>query len=116
MLKDCARVLKEDAMNVKALYRSARACFALDKMEEADDAIRRALEIDAENTSFLKLKDDIAKRKGIVTAQREEDERKAQRKRDEERALKAALKVLLHYLSLIRFTIFVFWQPLVRQI
>ena len=93
VLKDCARVLKVDQNNVKALYRSARACFALDKVEEALDAINRAIDLDVTNKPFQKLKDDITKRKGIVDARNQENERKVARRRDVERALKTALKV-----------------------
>lgn len=101
VLKDCARVLRQDSKNVKALYRSARACFALDKIEEAEDAISLALEVDPSNKTFQKLKVDITKRKDIVEARKIQEERKLQRKRDEERALKAALKVLRTKSSLL---------------
>jgi predicted Zn-dependent protease len=79
---------------VKALYRSAKACFALDKVDEADDAISRAIKEDPENNAFQKLRCDIIKRKEIVTTRKTEEEKKIQKKRDEERALKSALKVL----------------------
>jgi tetratricopeptide (TPR) repeat protein len=94
VLEDCGRVLRGDAGNVKALYRSARACFALDKLDEAEDAITRAIEIDSSNKSFQSLLSDISKRRGAVTARAEETIKKVQHKREVERTLKAALKVL----------------------
>lgn len=93
VLRDCGKVLMREEKNVKALYRSARACLALDKVEEADDAISRAMEIDPANASFQYLKADISKRKGVVDARTKEEETKLARKRDVERALKMALKV-----------------------
>ena len=95
VLRDCGKVLMTDEKNVKALYRSAKACFALDKVEEADDAISRAMEIETKNATFQKLKAEISKKKGVVNARTKEEETKLARKRDEERALKLALRVLL---------------------
>jgi tetratricopeptide (TPR) repeat protein len=96
VLDDCGRVLRGDGGNVKALYRSARACFALDKLDEAEDAITRAIAIDQSNKSFQSLLSDISKRRGTVTSRTEEMVKKEQHKRDAERTLKAALKVLPH--------------------
>jgi len=93
VLKDCTKVLMREEKNVKALYRSARACLALDKVEEADDVISRAMEIDPANASFQHLKTDISKRKGVVDSRIKEQEAKLAQKRDEDRALKMALKV-----------------------
>jgi tetratricopeptide (TPR) repeat protein len=86
-------VLLRDGDNVKALYRSARACFAIDKLDEADDALSRAVKLDPSNPSFLNLKREIAKRKAIFEKRKRGVIATTQRKRDAERALKAALKV-----------------------
>jgi len=99
VLRDCGKVLLTEEKNVKALYRSARACLALDKAEEADDAISRALQIEPKNATFQKLKSEILKKKGIVDARTKEEEAKLARKRDSERALKMALKVVSVYYS-----------------
>lgn len=95
VLEDCGRILRGDGENVKALYRSARACFALDKLDEAEDAITRAIDVDKSNKSFQSLLADISKRRGTVTARTEETIKKVQYRREVERSLKAALKVLL---------------------
>jgi tetratricopeptide (TPR) repeat protein len=93
VLEDCRRVLRGDEVNVKALYQSARACFALDKLDEAEDAITRAIEIDKSNKSLQSLLSDILKWRGAVTARAAETIKKVQHNREVERALKAALKV-----------------------
>jgi len=94
VLGDCGRVLRDDGKNVKALYRVARACFALDKLDEAEDAIDRAVDLDKSNKSFHALLADISKRRGVVSARNEETRKKEQHKQEVERTLKAALKVL----------------------
>jgi hypothetical protein len=92
VLRDCGRVLSIDGRNVKALYRSAKACLAIERIEEAEDAIDRALTI--EISSLLQtLKSDIMKRKDVIHSRELEHQGKAARKRDEEQALKDALKV-----------------------
>ena len=93
VLEDCGKVLRRYGPNVKALYRSARACFALDKLDEAEDAITRAIEIDKSNKSFQTLLSDISQRRGAVRIRAEEAIKREQLKRDVERTLRAALKV-----------------------
>ena len=87
-------MLRRDGTNVKALYRSARACFALDKLDQAEDAINRAIDLDKSNKSFHALLANISKRRGIVDARNDEMRKKEQHKREVEQTLKAALKVL----------------------
>jgi hypothetical protein len=93
VLRDCGRVLLSDKKNVKALYRSAKACLAIDKVDEADDAITRAMNIDSSNSTFQNLKLDIIKRKEIINAKNEEVNRAEARKREANRNLNIALKV-----------------------
>jgi len=93
VLEDCGRVLRGDGKNVKALYRVARACFALDKLDEAEDAVNRAIDLDSSNKSFHALLADISKRRGVVNARNDETRKREQHKREVERTLKAALKV-----------------------
>lgn len=83
-----------DTKNVKALYRSARACLAIDKLEEADDALSRALKLDSSNSNFITLKLEISRRKSIIDSQNRQVQVTQAKKRDSERALKVALKVL----------------------
>jgi len=82
-----------DEGNVKALYRSAKACLAVDKLDEADDAITRAMKLDASNSTFQNLKLEIAKRKGIIDARNQQTMETAARKREAEHNLQSALKV-----------------------
>ena len=86
-------MLVVDEKNIKALYRSARACLAIDKFDEAQDAITRAMNLDPSNSTFQNLKLEIAKRKGIVTARNEQVTATAARKREAERTLQRALEV-----------------------
>jgi predicted Zn-dependent protease len=100
VLRDCGKVLVVDEKNIKALYRSAKACLAIDKLDEAEDAITRAMNLDPSNSTFQNLKLEIAKRKGIVSTRNEQAMATATRKREAERTLQAALKVFFSLLEL----------------
>ena len=93
MLRDCAKVLVEDEKNIKALYRSAKACLAIDKLDETEDAISRAMNLDPSNSTFQNLKLEIAKRRGIVNARNEQVLTSSAKKKEAERTLQTALKV-----------------------
>lgn len=89
--RDCAAALTLNPSNVKAWYRSASACFALEKLPEAEDACTRGLNVDAENKALLILSEKISKRKAYVAElERNRLEREARKKR-EESTLKHAL-------------------------
>ncbi|GAM86611.1 hypothetical protein ANO11243_046250 [Dothideomycetidae sp. 11243] len=91
-LRDCAAAVTLNSKNVKAWYRSASACLALDKIDQAGDACSRGLEVDATNASLKTLEAKISKRKkyldDLAKARREREE-KQQR---EEATLKLALQ------------------------
>ncbi|KAK9466721.1 hypothetical protein V1512DRAFT_263263 [Lipomyces arxii] len=55
VLNDCAQVLKVQPNNAKAYYRSARACLAIDKIDDAHECIERGLEIEPNSSSFKDL-------------------------------------------------------------
>lgn len=78
--------------NVKAWYRSASACLALDKIAEAEDACSRGLEVDSKNVALAGLKKKIETRK--VQVERTEKIRREREARlaAEAQALKTALK------------------------
>lgn len=78
--------------NVKAWYRSATACFALDKIPEAEDACSRGLEVDPQNAALKTLSTKIAKRKKHLEDLERTRREREERKRNEEAALKSALK------------------------
>lgn len=100
--QDCAEALKLNPKNVKAWYRSARACFALDKIAEARDCIHRGLDIDESNAALKALSEKVEKRAAYVK-QVEDDRKERERvKRAKETALRIALKVCPLYYHVTR--------------
>ncbi|KAK3066697.1 HSP70/90 co-chaperone [Teratosphaeriaceae sp. CCFEE 6253] len=53
--RDCAGALRLNPRNVKAWYRAAQACLALDKIAEADDACQGGLDVDPTNVALQSL-------------------------------------------------------------
>ncbi|KAG8623422.1 hypothetical protein KVT40_008398 [Elsinoe batatas] len=90
--RDCAATLVMNPQNVKAWYRSATACLALDKLPEAEDACHRGLEVDSSNVALKTLATKIAKRKQYVEDQENARRKREERERAEETALRTALK------------------------
>jgi len=84
---DCAATLRLNPRNVKAYYRSAQACLALDKIPEATDACDRGLDVDPSNAALKALATRIADRKARI----EELERK---RRERERRLALEMSCL----------------------
>ncbi|KAF2218297.1 TPR repeat protein-like protein [Elsinoe ampelina] len=89
--RDCAATLLMNPQNVKAWYRSATACLALDKLPEAEDACHRGLGVDLSNAALQTLANKIAKRKQYVQDQENARRKREERKRAEETALRTAL-------------------------
>ncbi|KAF3942346.1 hypothetical protein ABW19_dt0208632 [Dactylella cylindrospora] len=88
---DCAEALKLNPKNVKAWYRSGRACLALDKLPEAADCVEHGLAIEPANSALKTLKTQIAKRQetlDVLDASRRRREEEAKAK---EISLKKAL-------------------------
>ncbi|KAI0890323.1 TPR-like protein [Annulohypoxylon maeteangense] len=89
---DGAAALRLNPKNVKAYYRSARAFLAVGRIEEADDACARGLEIDEGNKPLKGVAQDIVTKHGEITAkQKKESERLAKEKR-RETLVKASLQ------------------------
>ncbi|KAF2711804.1 tetratricopeptide repeat protein 4 [Pleomassaria siparia CBS 279.74] len=90
--QDCASTLRLNPSNVKAFYRSATACLALDKLPEAVDACTRGLSIDSSNAPLKALQTKISARQtyidSVVKARREREEKI----RSEKATLALALK------------------------
>ncbi|KIW05670.1 hypothetical protein, variant [Verruconis gallopava] len=90
---DCAATLKLNPDNVKAWYRSASACLALDKIPEAEDACARGLEVDRTNAALKTLQGKILARKNhlaeLERKRREREERAAAEKAILSKGLKA---------------------------
>lgn len=91
-IQDCASTLRINPSNVKAFYRSATACLALDRLPEAIDACERGLALDAQNAPLKALQTKITSRKDHI-ASVEKTRREREEKAASERAtLKLALK------------------------
>lgn len=89
---DCAAALRLNERNIKAWYRSASACLAVEKIPEAEDACTRGLEIESANTALKTLSSKIQKRKAhLVNVEKQRRERE-ERVRAEAQTLKIALK------------------------
>lgn len=84
MLTDCAQALKLNSTNVKALFRSSKALFALEMYPEALDCCDHALNSDPDNQP---VKDERAKiqaefdRKEAIKKAKEDRERKIREKK-----------------------------------
>ncbi|KAK0645657.1 hypothetical protein B0T16DRAFT_351540, partial [Cercophora newfieldiana] len=65
---DCASALRLNPSNLKALYRSARALLALDKLPLALDACAHGLQLDPSNAALLSLHTQITTRTTHLTA------------------------------------------------
>ncbi|KAF2417103.1 TPR repeat protein-like protein [Tothia fuscella] len=89
---DCAATLRLNISNVKAWYRSASACLALDRIPEAEDACNRGLEVDSENDSLRSLSTKIKMRKQSLENLELRRQAREARQRLEEATLAAALK------------------------
>lgn len=91
-IRDCASTLRINSQNIKAYFRSATACLALDKLDEAADACSIGLSLDAQNSALKTLSHKISARKThleqLERARREREQRKAA----EAHALALALK------------------------
>jgi len=88
---DCAATLRLNPLNVKAWYRSASACLALDKIPEAEDACSRGLEVDSANAALKTLQLKIQKRKDHVAEVSRKRREREEREAAESRALASAL-------------------------
>lgn len=88
---DCANALKLNPSNIKALYRSSRALLALNRIQEADDACARGLELDPENASLKAVAQEIIKKSEQDAARKKKEQEQTLRKRKERDLLKAAL-------------------------
>ncbi|OQO11692.1 hypothetical protein B0A48_03419 [Cryoendolithus antarcticus] len=84
--------LKLNSRNVKAWYRAASACLALDKLPEALDACECGLRVEPANTALAIVKSKIEKRTTHVAGIERSRQEREERVRSEESNLKYALK------------------------
>ncbi|KAF7723207.1 hypothetical protein EC973_002282 [Apophysomyces ossiformis] len=90
VLRDCAKCLELNPKNVKALYRSARALYALDRVDEAHDCCEHGLAADPENQAIKKIREDcIQRKKTIELAQQRKEKKEREEKEAKERLEKA---------------------------
>ncbi|KAK6512671.1 hypothetical protein TWF506_008846 [Arthrobotrys conoides] len=89
---DCAEALRLNPRNVKALYRSAQACLALDKIPEAEDCVRRGFAIDKNNSSFEAIYQKISSRKEALARLQQASQERERSSKAKEVALKRALE------------------------
>jgi hypothetical protein len=79
--------------NIKAWFRSASACLALDKIADAEDACSRGLEVDPSNTALKSLSSRIRNRKAALAQLSSASREREQRLAAEKAAIRAAFKV-----------------------
>ncbi|KAJ1852802.1 HSP70/90 co-chaperone [Coemansia sp. RSA 2703] len=86
VLEDCAEALRREPNTPKALFRSARACLALEKFDEARECCKWALDVQPENQEVLKLQ-------ALIDQRQKAFERKVaeQKQREETRARQRAM-------------------------
>ncbi|KAI8146367.1 hypothetical protein BJV82DRAFT_510627 [Fennellomyces sp. T-0311] len=92
VLRDCAKCLELNPKHVKALYRSARALFALDRLDEAHDCCEHALAVDPDNAIVKDVKQKIIKRKEQVEARKQQKEEKERQEKEKKERLEQAFK------------------------
>ncbi|GIZ48983.1 hypothetical protein CKM354_001202400 [Cercospora kikuchii] len=91
-IKDCASALRLNPKNIKALYRAASACLALDKLPEALDATTTGLNLDPSNTPLITLNKKITTRKEYLSRLETERHAREEKQRKESLTLSTALK------------------------
>ncbi|KAG1053657.1 hypothetical protein G6F43_004277 [Rhizopus delemar] len=92
VLSDCSKCLAINPQNVKALYRSAKALFALDRLIEAIDCCDHALVVDPENKAIQDVKEKAVSRKNIQEEKKRQREEKERREREKKDILENAFK------------------------
>ncbi|WPH00555.1 Hypothetical protein R9X50_00338500 [Acrodontium crateriforme] len=90
--RDCASALKLNPRNIKAWYRAASACLALDKIPEALDACQSGLGYDANNAPLQALQLKIEKRQTHLAELEAVRAKRAERERRERATLQHALQ------------------------
>ncbi|KAH8681368.1 hypothetical protein BX600DRAFT_446386 [Xylariales sp. PMI_506] len=89
---DGAAALRLNPRNVKAYYRSAKALLAVGRIEEADDACARGLELDENNASLKAVARDIIKKHEEAVAKKRKEDEAAGREKRRQMLLTAALR------------------------
>ncbi|KAI8804567.1 hypothetical protein BJ742DRAFT_760381 [Cladochytrium replicatum] len=91
-VNDCAMSLRFDPKNVKAFYRSAVACYYLEKFDEALDSIERGLKLEPNNSAFPKLRTQVLERKKVVEEVEKKRQARLRAEEEERRKLTEAIQ------------------------
>ncbi|CDS12173.1 hypothetical protein LRAMOSA04368 [Lichtheimia ramosa] len=92
VLRDCAKCLELNPQHTKALYRSARALLALDRVDEAHDCCVHALAVDPENEPVKAIQKKCIARKEQIEAKQRQKEEKERKEQEEKMRLEQAFK------------------------
>ncbi|KAJ1679902.1 HSP70/90 co-chaperone [Spiromyces aspiralis] len=93
VINDCAAALRLNKSNVKALFRSAKACYALEKLDEAIECCDWAQRIDSNNSAVQALRArSEAKREELAELERRRRERE-EKEREQRRLLENAIAI-----------------------
>ncbi|CAG8543874.1 7674_t:CDS:2 [Dentiscutata erythropus] len=93
VLTDCAKAIKLNPQNIKAFYRSAKALYALDKIDQALDCCEHGIEIGPNNLALQQLKEICIKRKEILDQKAKIKEERERKEREKKEALEKAIKM-----------------------
>jgi tetratricopeptide (TPR) repeat protein len=92
-LYDCAQAIKYNSKNIKAYFRSIKALFALDRIEEGIDCCQKALAIDPTNQAFIEFLTKLETRGEKVKELDQISQQKQESQSKKERELCDALSV-----------------------
>ncbi|PKI84220.1 HSP70/90 co-chaperone [Malassezia vespertilionis] len=87
-LYDSRDAIATNPSSIKALYRATKAFLALDRIKDAQDAVKLALERDPENAELAKLEKDVIERSTLLEQRETEAKERARRKHLDEEALR----------------------------
>jgi tetratricopeptide (TPR) repeat protein len=97
VLNDCSKCLKINPTNIKALYRSAKALFALDKLVETIDCCDHALTVDPNNNAVKDIREKALARKTMIDEKIRQKEEREERERNKKQILEKAFKVRIPF-------------------
>jgi tetratricopeptide (TPR) repeat protein len=95
VLRDCAKCLGLNDKNVKALYRSAKALYALERLTEALDCCDHALAVDPENKAVIQERERCKKRIDLLDEKKRKEEEKKRLELEKKEKIDKMVKVLL---------------------
>jgi tetratricopeptide (TPR) repeat protein len=90
-IQDCGFALRLNPNNVKAYWKSARALLAVDRIDEAEDACKRGLDLDSKNAQLKTLSNEIEARSKSIAAKEQKEHARVRQERYRELLIKAAL-------------------------